>query len=280
MTGWETRPTGRQVAVRAFQSSWAVIGAMPSLVLGTMLIYIALNIGATELSKLLPADSADLEMWPDSPWAYPPLYQDFLPLQASQILRYFLEAWITAPLEIAIYRFVLLNEYRPVLSPFSVMARRYAMWTFAVSILMMVIDQFEFLPEPWNGLHVPAILICLFAFAWLPLLFCTLAIDEMPFPWKERIRMAVWQIRGNVWLLVRTMLLVLGPLVLLAMAYSLFKDWTETLPDQATRLLDWRYRFVEAFLIVSYYFPVSAATAWIYAWAVKPVDRFPIQAFD
>lgn len=30
----------------------------------------------------------------------------------------------------------------------------------------------------------------------------------------------------------------------------------------------------------NYYLPVTAVMAWVYAWAVKPVERFPVQAFD
>lgn len=241
---------------------------MPSLLLGTMAAYIALSIGATELSKFLSANIADLEMWPGSPWAYPPLYVDFLPIQALQVLRYLLEAWITAPMEIAIYRFVLLNESTPRFSPFSAMVRRYAAWTFAASMLLMVADQIKFLSEPWSSLYILALILILSVFAWLSLFACTLAIDEAPLRWAARVRMAARQIRGQVWLLVRTMLLVLIPLFLFFAVYSI-RTWDESLPDQAARLLSWRYRFVEAFFMASYYLPATTAVAWIYAWAVK-----------
>jgi hypothetical protein len=268
MQHWDARPTGRQIAARAYKSSIAAAGAMPLLFLSTLAVIVVLYVANLEANKLLPVSLADAARWKDRP------FTNLLPLQALALVALLLNALVMAPLAVAVHRFILLGEVEtralPLTAPHT---KEFAAWIFALQLVQFVLGQQQFLPSPWN--IVTAVLPFLLAVLciWLTMVFPATAVGAPADGWRMRVRTSIGQVKGNFWLLVRSTILTLAPLLLLAIIPFFLLTVARGIPfgDEraAYAVLDWRYALLSAPLNIALIALMAAAASWLYAWVAK-----------
>ncbi|HKU66106.1 MAG TPA: hypothetical protein VJQ06_13720 [Rhizomicrobium sp.] len=269
MQGWDARPKARQIVCRAIKSSWQIVRAMPLLFVGVTIAYVLVSIATVEISNLLPASMADQAVRSSET---PSLltYADFLPLQILLLVKLFFQAVILAPIEIAIYRFILLRrtslESPSILMPY---VRRYVAWTFVFDLVMHVSGQAEFLPAPWGVFYGLPLLFFSIVYIWLYLILPAIAVGAPSTGWQDRVRTAIRQTRRNFWMLMCTFGILLIPVC--ATMAVLFLSTSETESDKA--LLSWPYQTGVAVLTIAFGAIGAAAVSWIYAWVTNAEPR-------
>lgn len=270
MQGWDARPKARQIVCRAIKSSWQIVRAMPFLFVGVTIACVLVNIATVEISNLLPASMADqIARSSETPSLL--TYADFLPLQILLLVTLFFQAVILAPMEIAIYRFILLGktslESPSILMPY---VRRCIAWTFVFDLAMHVSGQAKFLPAPWSDFDGLPLLFFLIVSIWLSLIFPAIAVGAPSTGWQDRVRTAIRQTRGNFWMLMRTC----GILLLIPVCATMAVFFLSTSETEGNKmLLSWPYQTGIAVLAIAFGAIGAAATSWIYAWVTNAEPR-------
>ena len=290
------RPTGLQVAGRAWRSIFSAVRQMIPLFIGSVLLLMAWNVAYQWLIGLLPWPSITVEMGSraaDPQEISAPLTQGLL----VGLLYVTVRVIALAPIAVAVHRFILLNEARK--APFFInrLTLRFAVWMALFEIAWTLIGQlYDVVPSlilavPKN----PDIMLHSF-FWWLiglanlilmpvivlrtMLLFPAVAVEEQngqaPF---ARLKTATSRAKGSFWMTLIATVLALLPVfvfwnaVLLAPHYAFgVRADTMTAP-----LIGWLYSTGESAVAVLMVALMAATASWLYSHAAqnsRPADQF------
>jgi hypothetical protein len=203
------RPSGTRTAIRAWQSLFAGLGTLWPVFLGCAVLSIAWGFAATALGNHLPV----------SPIAFvtaePPSTNGIWPLLGFDLLSLIVQSLITAPVAVAMHRFILLGETRARLAAHRDVIVRFAIWLVALR-LPFLFPQFARLlagPERFGAylvvLGLAVLLLC------LTLLFPAVAVEDPSTGAAGRLETALDRTAGNFWLLVRAIFIAFLPFILL-----------------------------------------------------------------
>jgi hypothetical protein len=208
------RPSGTRTAIRAWQSLFAGLASLWPVFLGCAVVATAWGFAATALGDHLPVPPLAFVT------ATPPSANGAWPLLGLDLLSLAVQALITAPVAVAMHRFILLGETRPRLVAHREVIVRFAIWLLVLRV-PFVFPQFARLlagPERFGAYLVMlgvAILVL-----WLTLLFPAVAVEEPSTGAAGRLETAMDRTAGNFWLLLRAIIIASVPFILLWIVFS------------------------------------------------------------
>jgi|SRR5471030_1112588 len=220
----EDRPSGAQIARRAWSSGFYAIKQMPALAVSALIVLTALTLGLACLRLLVNA-GVTVNLRPRSPIAI----FGFSWLQGA--LTIFATSIIAAPIAVAMHRFILLGEVSH--GPISIASRRtlkFFLWAASIQFIINTVNEIatwlvvsNYLPfHSLAGLgfgmvavEVPLVVAIWIFLIYLALLFPALAIDEPVVGARARISTSMTQMRGHFWQFVGAILLTCAPITLI-----------------------------------------------------------------
>ena len=197
------RPTGTDIAKHAWNSTLSAMRAMPALFLAAFFVAILLSLALTftRLDRLahLGIFSAPRD----------------LALAIASIL-----AWsaLTAPVAVAMHRFVLLNQTtNSVLSFTPRHTRLFFIWAAALQLMYGAVRGIGGLLS-WHQfslMRIVAIIAVLVVSVHLAMIFPAVAIEDGSDDWQTRIARSWRQMQGNSWLFIRAAIIAFLPMIVL-----------------------------------------------------------------
>ena len=262
------RPSGWRIASRAWRSVFQAMGRMPVLFASAFVLFLLLQMFALVLVN--HAVMRTLPVW------------SFF---AGAFVQNIASSLLTAPVAVAVHRWVLLNDVQPGgLSWKPPYTRLFFLWALGLHLVYMAMSlpSMAFTagmvrsgivgtrPQPGVFLNLLPILAVLIASIYLALVFPDVAIGEPSISWIARAKVSMARVRGNFWLLVRAAILAFLPVIVIQIILVLVENRlsgrvviTADLlsPAAAVRTLVYG---VTALLSVG----IAAATvSWLYSWA-------------
>jgi hypothetical protein len=209
------RPTVLGIAWRAWSSLFRAAGRMLPLFIIAYLLMAGLDLAADRLSHILAIPSVDSlkEIVKDSkrlPW--PGVSMAIARDVAVSLLR----AIITAPLAVAMHRFILLDETRHFYF-LSRLTLKFAIWLVALQVPVIVLAWLILFAGSATGL-VPLLVVLLIALGLLLMqtsqLFPAVAVQEPSTDLSARLETALERGEGMFWLTLVALILTFLPLAL------------------------------------------------------------------
>lgn len=261
------RPSGWQIASRAWRSVFQAMGRMPGLFVSAFVLFLLLQVCSICLRRPLALNGLS--------WG----------LYAVAVTQNIVSSLLTAPVAVAVHRWVLLNEVQPGLSWKPPYTRLFFFWALALRLLYMLTNLITFpligaemqagiasrMPWPYIYLlNIVPMLVAAVVSAYLALIFPDVAIGEPSTSWIARVKTSAARLRGNFWLLVRAAILAFLPVI----ALNMIMAFTAT---RFYRLYPFsKHLFGPVVLgqtlansvIVLFSIGLAAATvSWLYSWA-------------
>ena len=254
-----TRPPAWEIASRAWRSVFQAVGRMPLLFVSACVLFLALQVFAQAMAHYLRGGPR---------WFY----------LAELAIRTVLAAALTAPVAVAVHRWVLLNEVQPgIVSWRPAYTRLFFLWALALRLAYLVVTLPSVLPvldvtyRASRAAHMILWALVLgavltVASAYVALVFPDVALGEPAASWRERLRKSVHRLQGNFWLLVWAAIMAFLPLVLvrILMAAVVLRSWSRVLFHvPVTRLAAQAANIVLTVLWIGI---AAALVSWLYSW--------------
>jgi hypothetical protein len=197
------RPSGTEIAKHAWNSTVSAARAMPALFLGALFVGIILSLALTYSSLRHLA----------GPGHFPSLQG--LAVMIASIL-----AWsaLTAPLAVAMHRFVLLGQITgSVLSFAPRHTKLFFLWAVALQLVFDAVQGIGgFLTShPFGLTRIVATIVVVVVSVHLAMIFPAVAIEDGANDWQARIAKSWRQMQGNAWLLIRAGIVAFLPVIVL-----------------------------------------------------------------
>jgi len=260
MLATTARPTVFGIVLRAWRSVFQAAGLMILLFALTYGLMVGLDIALDRLNHLLAVPSADTlkEIIKDNrrlPW--PGIFKAMALDLAALLLR----ALITAPLAVAIHRFILLGEARSFFY-LSRITLRFSAWLVGLQLPLVILSWLMLFAGAATGL-VPMLVIMLIALVLLQMqtlqLFPGVAVEERYRDVSARLETALERSEGMFWLSMVSLVLTLLPVVLArGIAVRAFGKLAQKVP-----LLIPMGKATAGFLLVVL---IAAAASWLYSY--------------
>ena len=217
--GISVRPSGWQIASRAWRSVFQAMGRMPVLFVSAFVVFLLLQVFALVLVN--HAVMKSLPVW------------SFF---AGAFVQNIVSSLVTAPVAVAVHRWVLLHDVQPGgLSWKPPYTRLFFLWALALHLVYMVMSlpTMAFTagmvrsgvvgtrPQPGVFLNLLPVLAVMIASIYLALVFPDVAIGEPSASWIARAKASMARVRGNFWLLVRAAILAFLPLIVVQIVLAL-----------------------------------------------------------
>jgi len=262
------RPSGWQIASRAWRSVFQAMGRMPVLFASAFVLFLLLQVWALVLINHTVMQSL-------------PVWFFF----AGVFVQNILSSLLTAPVAVAVHRWVLLNDIQPGgLSWKPSYTRLFFLWALVLHLVYVVMSLPTIIftaemvrsgvvgarPAPGVLLNLLPILAVMIVSIYLALVFPDVAIGEPSASWIARAKVSMARVRGNFWLLVRAAILAFLPLIVIQiiMAFATNRVSGRVLitmdllsPATAVRTL---VGGVTAVLGIGL---AAATVSWLYSWA-------------
>lgn len=262
------RPSGWQIASRAWRSVFQAMARMPVLFVSAFILFLLLQVSALVLVNHAVMQSL-------------PVWSFF----AGAFVQNIVSSLLTAPVAVAVHRWVLLNDVQPGgLSWKPPYTRLFFLWALALHLIYMVMRLPTMMftaemvrsgivgkrPAPGILLNLLPVLAVMIVSIYLALVFPDVAIGEPSASWTARARASAALVRGNFWLLVRAAILAFLPLIVIqiVMAFATIRVSGRLLvtvdllsPATAVQAL---IGGVTAVLGVGL---AAATVSWLYSWA-------------
>lgn len=273
------RPTAFQVAGRAWRSTFLAMRQMAPLFISCLAILLAISFFSRWLQhnpsfKLTP----DQESWLKHPSGQLPiaLWRSF----PMTIFWEIVDAIILAPVAVAVHRFVLLGEVRKGLIFISSATLRFAVLAASLAVLEMALGLFGLGISPFA--HTMFNVVYWSCVIWTLLAFPSIAVEEPFGSVARRMDVAIGRVKGNFWLIVRTMLLTV---FLIFLAIGLYETIPFLMDPQALqhpqammdRYTAWPFEIVMTAAMVLMTALGAAAASWLYSYAIS---KEPSVIFD
>lgn len=214
------RPTGRQVAGRAWRNCFSAMRRMAPLFLCCILLLTAVSFFMGGQSHPSPAQEA----WIRHPQGLPPSmnsWKTYALLGFSLVLN----SILLAPVAVAVHRFILLGETCKGLFFLNRITLRFSALMALFYFIDIGVTALRLKSSPIAAFFVP--LIYWSFIAWTLMLFPSIAVEEQSTSFAKRLDTAIGRVKGNFWLIVRAGLLTALPpfliLLLVVFTYS-FSD--------------------------------------------------------
>ena len=254
------RPTVLGIARRAWSSLSRAAGRMLPLFIIAYLLMVGLDLAVDRVSHILAIPSIDSlkQLVKDGkrlPW---PSVSKAVALEvATSILR----AIITAPLAVAMHRFILLDETRHFYF-LSRLTLKFAIWLVALQVPVIVLAWLILFAGSATGL-VPLLVVLLIALGLLLMqtsqLFPAVAVEEPTTNLSARLETALERGEGMFWLTLVALILTFLPLALVqAVVVRVFAKLALRAP-----LIIPIGKATAGFLVVLL---ISAAVSWLYSY--------------
>jgi hypothetical protein len=260
MLATTTRPTVFGIVLRAWRSVFRAAGQMILLFALTYALMVGLDIALDRLNHLLAVPSVDTlkEIIKDNrrlPW--PGIFKAMALDFAALLVR----AIITAPLAVAIHRFILLGEVRSFLY-LSRVTLRFSAWLVALQLPLVILSWLMLFAGAATGL-VPMLVIILIALVLLQMqslqLFPGVAVEERYRDVSARLETALERSEGMFWLSLVSLVLTFLPVFLArGIALRAFAKLAQKVP-----LLIPVGKATAGFLLVVL---IAAAASWLYSY--------------
>jgi hypothetical protein len=207
------RPSGWRIASRAWRSVFQAMARMPVLFVSAFVLFLMLQAFA-----LVPVNHAVMQRLP--------LWSFF----AGALVQNIASALLTAPVAVAVHRWVLLNDVqRGGLSWKPPYTRLFFLWALTLHLVYMVMSLPTMMftaemvrsgivgkrPAPGILLNLLPVLAVMVVSVYLALVFPDVAIGEPSTSWIARMKTSAARVRGNFWLLVRAAILAFLPLIII-----------------------------------------------------------------
>lgn len=207
------RPSGWQIASRAWRSVFQAMARMPVLFVSAFVLFLLLQVFALVLVNHAVMQSL-------------PVWSFF----AGVFVQNIVSSLLTAPLAVAVHRWVLLNDVQPGgLSWKPPYTRLFFLWALGLHLVyvIMSLPTMAFTaemvrsgivgkrPAPGVLLNLLPVLAVMIASIYLALVFPDVAIGEPSASWIARAKASMARVRGNFWLLVRAAILAFLPLIVI-----------------------------------------------------------------
>jgi hypothetical protein len=285
----EDRPSGAQIARRAWSSGFCAIKQMPALVISALIVLTALTLDIACLRFLANA-GASVNQHARLPIAM----FGFGWLQSA--LTTLATSMVAAPIAVGIHRFILLGEVSR--GPISIASRRtlkFFLWAAGMQLIINSVNQIatglvvsHYLP--FHNLagfgfimiaaEVPLVVVTWIFLIYLALIFPALAIDEPVVGAHARISMSMTQMRGHFWQFVGAILLTCAPITLIGTVITTVLLYRITRPiilygvSGGSRAI-WLYQLQNGWFYVDYFLGAlmtvltvalaASVASWLYA---------------
>jgi hypothetical protein len=254
------RPSGTEIAKRAWDSTLAGMRAMPALFLAAFFVAILL---ALALIYLRPDHLTQS--------GYLPSPLD-LAIAVANIL-----AWsaLTAPVAVAMHRFVLLGQTTTdVLSFAPRHTKLFFLWAVALQLVFDTVQGASGLlfSHYFIFLRVLAVIAVLMASVHLAMIFPAVAIEDGDDDWQARLAKSWRQMEGNFWLFIRAAIVTFLPMIVLwvivIIVMALFGMMARGIIDESFPVLPrlWLSATLAVLAVLSIALGAALAS-WTYAWA-------------
>lgn len=255
------RPTGTEIAKHAWNSTLSAMRTMPALFLAAFFVAIILSLALT----FMPLDRL----------ANP---ENFAAPRDLALAIVSILAWsaLTAPVAVAMHRFVLLNQATgDVLSYAPRHTRLFFLWAAMLQLMFGVVRGIGGLLS-WHQfslMRIVAAIVVVVVSVHLAMIFPAVAIEDGTGDWRARIARSWRQMQGNSWLFIRAGIVAFLPVIVLwvivAIVMGLFGAMARGIigPAQSFPLLP--RLWVSATLAVITVLSIALAAAlasWTYAW--------------
>jgi hypothetical protein len=244
----EKKVTGRRIARLAWGSLFSAARAMPLIFLAAIGLLVALEFGSGFLSTYLPRG-----MLVD------PLFT---------VAIAFAQLTVLAAVAVPVHRFILLGESGMTLHPAIILRSAAWLMPFYLALLMLPKTGIS------SGDPVTSLLTMLswasgIALVWIFLLFPAIAVGEES-DGRQRVETAIRRARGRFWLILRSLLITLTPVVLalpvMVVALNAMQA-PPVAPDAAaiTPVMLWLIQAGGWAILVLVAALGAAASAWLYS---------------
>jgi hypothetical protein len=190
---------------------------------------------------------------------------------------------ISAPVAVAVHRWVLLNDIQPgAISWKPPHTRLFFLWALALRLIYMVmtLPTLRFTGEmvrsgiagtrPGAGvfLSLLPIPIVMIVSIYLALVFPDVAIGEPSTSWMARAKASIVRVRGNFWLLVRAAILAFLPVIVIEIILALVVNHARSVTTFALFGPAFVTNIVTGAVTAVFGIGLAAATvSWLYSWA-------------
>lgn len=255
-----TRPNVFGIAKRAWTSLFQAAARMVLLFAITYALMVGLDVALDRLNHLLAIPSIDTlkEIIKDNrrlPW--PGIFKAMALDSAAVLVR----ALITAPLAVAMHRFILLGEARHFFY-LSRLTLRFSLWLIVLQVPLVILSWLILFAGSATGL-VPMLVVLLMALALFLMqtlqLFPSVAVDERSRDVSARLETALERSEGMFWLTLVSLVLTLLPV---ALARALAVKATAKLVSHVPLLVPLGKGTAGFVLLVL----LAAAVSWLYSY--------------
>jgi len=207
------RPSGWEIASRAWRSVFQAMGRMPVLFGSAFVLFLLLQLWALVLINHTIMQGLPV-------WVF----------FAGVFVQNIVSSLLTAPVAVAVHRWVLLSDVQPGgLSWKAPYTRLFFLWALSLHLIYVIMNlpTLSFTaemvrsgivgkrPSPGIFLNLLPILAVMIVSIYLALVFPDVAIGEPSASWALRAKASMARVRGNFWLLVRAAILAFLPLIVL-----------------------------------------------------------------
>jgi hypothetical protein len=196
------RPTGTEIAKHAWNSTVSGIRAMPALFLAAFFVAIILSLA---LTFMRPDRLAGFGHFPT--------------LRAVAIATASILAWsaLTAPVAVAMHRFVLLGQTTSSVLSFAPRhTKLFFLWAAALQLVYDTAQGISGLlyPHYFAVFRLVAIVAVVIVSVHLAMIFPAVAIEDGTDDWQARINRSWRQMQGNSWLFIRAGIVTFLPVII------------------------------------------------------------------
>lgn len=270
--GERPRPDWARFVRLAWTSAFSALGRMPLLFLSSAVLYVAFGI-------------ADHWFWSSLGSIFDGLPAVFrsVAILLMALPELVIDAWLLAPVAVAVHRFVILEETS---RGFSILrqtcVRSFAIWTFCVQLVLLIVG---FITQRGDSgfFHFLGYVALIILFARTLLIFPAIAIDVPSASVADRIEAGLSSSRGLFWSTVIGLVMAVLPLMLTEIAPALGEALIDSLhamnPDWvAAPQFDGGFltAILDDFLHPLITGVIAALASWLYLWA----QEYPFQARD
>jgi hypothetical protein len=262
----EGRPSGSELAARAWLSLRRAFAAMPAFYVGTFLIY---SLASMLQSVLI-----------DHPRYIADLFQGSAALHSLLYFAGALQSLVSlaaiAVGAVATHRFVLLDDIHPIIGRNTL---KFLAWLVALGLIFLLLDVVKSLDRkamPDSGLSdmiggMIWVAKAVVAIYFVPL-FPSVAVAEGAEGWRKRIETSWMRMDGNFWLFIRGDILAVLPFILALMLAALVPLTFSPLGLAQGRDMSalnawfWIFQMLRDLAQFPIFMIQAAIASWLYAW--------------
>jgi hypothetical protein len=263
---FDERPSGTEIAKRVWSSTMSGMRAMPLLFLSAMVLALLVGVVSLYQSRFL-LDRAGHSI----PTILSPLRLLF---GIGNILIW---SALSAPVAVAMHRFILLGETTPGLLSYAPRHTRiFFLWALVLQFLFHAINTLAFLVPHSTGLiqltaiRIVIAIVVLALSVHLAMIFPAIATEAPASGWQSRIAKSWHQMQGNFWLFIRAGILSFLPIILAELigGYFLLRiGFGAAIVSAKSPAGPWLYAAWVGLIGILSVALGAALASWIYAWA-------------